>query len=100
MLGDMTNILNKCVTCQMSKTSFKSGFYSPFPVPNHPKEDVSTDFVVALSRTQKGKDAIMVVVDRFSRMSHFVACNRTDNSRIDLYFQEIVRLHGIPKTIL
>lgn len=99
MLRDVTNIVNKYVTCQMAKSSFKTRLYSPLSVPNHPW-DVSMDFIIDLPHTQRIEDAIMVVVDRFSRMSHFVACNRTDNSRIDLYFQEIVRLHGIPKTIL
>lgn len=36
MLGDLTNIVNKCITCQMAKSSFKQGLYSRFSVPNHP----------------------------------------------------------------
>ncbi|XP_056691738.1 uncharacterized protein, partial [Spinacia oleracea] len=102
MLGDVTNIVNKCVTCHMAKSSFKPGLYSPLPVPVRPWEDVSMDFIVALPRTQRGKDAIMVVVDRFSKMAHFVACHKTDDACnvADLYYKEIVRLHGIPKTIV
>ncbi|XP_056695519.1 uncharacterized protein [Spinacia oleracea] len=102
MLGDVTNIVNKCVTCHMAKSSFKPGLYSLLPVPVRPWEDVSMDFIVALPRTQRGKDAIMVVVDIFSKMAHFVACHKTDDACnvADLYYKEIVRLHGIPMTIV
>jgi hypothetical protein len=102
MLGDVQKIVDKCVTCHMAKSSFKPGAYTPLPTPSGPWMDVSMDFVVALPRTQRGKDAVMVVVDRFSKMAHFVACHKTDDARniADLYFREIVRLHGVPKTIV
>lgn len=51
MLGDVTNIVGKYVTCQITKSSFKPGLYSPFPVDVRP---CSIDFVIALPQTQRG----------------------------------------------
>jgi len=60
------------------------------------------DFVVGLPRTPKGRDAIWVVVDRLGKVAHFIPYRYT-NSASDLapiYMREIVRLHGVPKTIV
>ena len=60
------------------------------------------DFVVGLPRTPKGRYAIWVVVDRLSKVAHFIPYHST-NSASDLtsiYMREIVGLHGVPKTIV
>jgi len=63
---------------------------------------VSINLIVALPRTQRGKDAIMVVVDRFSKMAHLIPCHKTNDANYitKLYFKEIIRLRTVSKTII
>ena len=60
------------------------------------------NFVLSLPWSQSGNDLIFVVVDYFFKMVHFIACHKTsDASNIaNLFFKEIIHLHGMHRTII
>ena len=55
-----------------------------------------------LPKTQRGHDAIWVIVDRLTKLAHFIATNNTYSlgRYVRLYVDEIVRLHGAPVSIV
>lgn len=77
------------------------GLYTPLPILDIIWEDLSIDFVSDSLEPSTGPILSFVIVDKFLKMTHFVACKRT-NDAINvarLFFHEIVRLHGVPRTI-
>ena len=77
----MQKFCGHCMVCKQAKSKVKRhGLYTPLPVPEYPWTDISMDFVLGLQKTKNGKDFVFVVVDRFSKMTHFIPCIKVDDA--------------------
>ena len=97
------DFIRACVVCQRNKVEHlhPAGLLQPLPIPSAVWQDVSMDFIEALSKVG-GKSVILTVVDRFSKYAHFIALRHpySATSVARAFFDQIVRLHGIPCSIV
>ena len=104
MKGDVTNFVSRCLTCQRVKVEHQkpAGLLQPLDIPEWKWDSVSMDFVQGLPRTSSGHDCIWVIVDRLTKSAHFLAIKSTyPLERLAReYIGEIVRLHGVPSSIV
>jgi len=93
-----------CDTCQKTKSQKlkPAGLLQPLPIPGDRWEVVSLDFITDLPLTKRNKDGIMTVVDKLTKMAHFIPINMKSSSGdvARIYFDEIFRLHGLPKALI
>ena len=96
--------VKSCHTCRVTKTqtSKPSGLLQPLSIPDRPWTHIAMDLVTHLPKTERSLDAIVVFVDRFSKAAHFVACQTTCTTQdvTDMLFKTIVRLYGVPISIV
>ena len=79
-----------------------AGLLKPLEIPMWKWENITMDFVVGLPCSPSSKDAIWVVIDRFTNVSHFIPMKTTNfvSGLVPLYVKEVVMLHGVPKSIV
>ena len=104
MRKDISEYVYKCLTCQLVKAEHQvpSGLLNPLPIPQWKWDNITMDFVSGFPLTQRKHNAVWVIVDKLTKSAHFLPV-RLDYSMdrlAELYVSEIVRLHGIPLSIV
>jgi hypothetical protein len=104
MRRDIAHYVACCDTCSRVKIEHQkpAGLLKPLEIPVWKWEDISMDFVVVLPRTPRENDSIWVIVDRLTKVAHFVPIktqHRTERL-VELCVEHILRLHGAPKSIV
>ena len=104
MKREIAQYVSKCLVCQKVKIDHKrsAGLLQPLPVPEWKWDSVTMDFVTGFPMSRGQKDAIWVIVDRLTKVAHFIPINikYSLEKLAQLYVQEIVRLHGVPSCIV
>lgn len=102
MRNYIAKYIRNCHNFNRSKPSnhFKRGVLRTLPIAQQPWQEVSMDFVARLPESE-GFDAVLVVVDRLTRMRHLIPCHTTANSEdvAKLYLRNVWKLHGLPTHI-
>jgi hypothetical protein len=100
---DVLKFVQKCHICQQNKVEHThlTRLLQPFPIPEQKWESISMDFITRLPLVQS-KDCIYVVVERLTKFAHLFAISSKYSAAqvAELFFGEVFRLHGLPKTIL
>jgi hypothetical protein len=104
MKREIAKYVSECDICQRVKASHLrvSGTLQPLPIPSWKWEDISIDFVVGLPNISQKHDSIWVIIDRLTKIAHFLPVHTTYSAKkyAEVYLDQIVRLHGVPKTII
>ncbi|KAL0543546.1 hypothetical protein IC582_018644 [Cucumis melo] len=104
MKREVAEFVSRCLVCQQVKAPRQkpAGLLQPLSIPEWKWENVSMDFIKGLPRTLRGFTVIWVVMDRLTKSAHFVPGKSTYTASkwAQLYMSEIVRLHGVPVSIV
>ncbi|RVW59896.1 Transposon Ty3-G Gag-Pol polyprotein [Vitis vinifera] len=104
MKRDIAQFVAQCLVCQQVKAEHQrpAGSLQPLAIPEWKWEHITMDFVIGLPRTLGGNNAIWVIIDRLTKSAHFLPMkvNFSLDRLASLYVKEIVRMHGVPVSIV
>src|SRR5512141_2002235 len=104
MRREIAEYVALCDVCQRVKAEHQrpAGLLQPLQIPEWKWEEIGMDFITGLPRTSSGHDSIWVVVDRLTKVAHFIPVHTTYSGKklAELYLARIMCLHGVPKKIV
>jgi hypothetical protein len=104
MKREIAKYVAKCAIYQQVKMEHQrpAGELQSLSIPEWKWENITMDFVSGLPKNRKGHDAIWVIVDRLTKSSLFLHIKMGDSVEklAQLYIKEVVRLHGVPVSIV
>ena len=99
----MMEFVLQCDTCERCKheSVARPGLLQPLGVPDQDWANITMDFVEGLPRLE-GKNYVLVVVDRLTKYNHFLSLSHpfTTQEVARLFLDNVVKLHGVPQTII
>ncbi|WMV29209.1 hypothetical protein MTR67_022594 [Solanum verrucosum] len=104
MKKGIAEFVSKCPNCQQVKVEHRrsGGLAQRIELSEWKWEMINMDFITGLLRSRRQHDSIWVIIDRMTKSTHFLPV-KTTNSAEDyakLYIQEVVRIHGVPISII
>jgi len=102
METDRRKYFNECNNCQRTKSPrhAKHGLSHPLKMACKPWTHISTDFITDLPESE-GATKILVVVDRFTKMAHFIPITKKDSPTVArAYLENIWKYHGFPEDVV
>jgi hypothetical protein len=103
MKREIAQYIANCDVCCHVKAEHQrpTGTLQPLAILEWKWDKVGMDFITGFPRTKRGNNAIFVIIDRLSKVAHFLPVREsiTASQLADLYISRIVSLHGVPLEI-
>jgi hypothetical protein len=103
MAEDVRSFVLECPVCQTEKGEHQRprGSLQPLHIPDRKWNEVTIDFITKMPLTEKNNDAVLVVVDRATKMCHLIPCSESISAHgtAMLYWANVAKIHGIPQCI-
>ena len=104
MKKEIAAYVARCDNCSRVKAVHmkSTGLLQPLPILGWKWEEISMDFITGLPQTQQALDSIWVIVDCLTKSAHFIPVNTKYHAGkyAELYVSQVMRLHGVPRTII